>query len=100
MTFLEKLSTLRAQTAQTSDTWKASLELLKGSAGRDKIGRVTTEAIFEHLNVPPLQRTPDACKRLRRLMIELGWTPMRMRSITGRGYSTRVRGYARSIEIE
>jgi hypothetical protein len=33
---------------------------------------VSTEAVFEKLDLPPLKRTPEAAKRLRGLMVELG----------------------------
>jgi hypothetical protein len=62
---------------------------------RDGIERITTEAVFEFLEVPRLRRTPEAAKTLKRVMMELGWTPVRARAVTARGRAARVRGYAR-----
>jgi hypothetical protein len=42
-----------------------------------------------------LQRTPEAAKQLKGVMVELGWTPVRSRHVTSRGRAARVRGYAR-----
>jgi hypothetical protein len=91
--FLEKL---RAPAAlKPSDPWKSALYLLKVRPGSDRIERIATDALFDFLDIPPLQRTPEAAKRLRRAMVELGWTPMRVRSATARGRASRVRGYVR-----
>jgi hypothetical protein len=37
--------------------------------------RIATDSVFELLDVPPFKRTPDAAKRLKGLMVELGCPP-------------------------
>jgi hypothetical protein len=94
MSFVEHLLTAR-ENIKPSDPWIQTLRTIKGQIGCDGIERIATEAVFEHLGVPPFQRTPAAAKRLRGLMVQLGWTPVRARAVTARGRAARVRGYAR-----
>jgi hypothetical protein len=68
---------------------------VRGQIGHDGVERIATDAVFEQLDLPPLKRTPEAAKRLRGLMVELGWVPVRSRHVTSRGRAARVRGYAR-----
>jgi hypothetical protein len=94
MSFVESLQNAR-QTTKPSDPWTTVLRDLRGFIGHDHVERISTEAVFEKLDLPPLKRTPEAAKRLRGLMVELGWTPVRARAVTARGRAARVRGYAR-----
>jgi hypothetical protein len=94
MSFMESLQNAR-QNIKPSDPWTTVLRDLRGSIGHDGLERISTEALFEKLDLPPLKRTPEAAKRLRGLMVELGWTPVRARAVTARGRAARVRGYAR-----
>jgi hypothetical protein len=94
MSFIERLQANR-QTTKPPDPWTSALRKIKGQLGHDGLERISTDAIFEQLDLPRLQRTPEAAKRLRGLMVELGWTPVRARSVTSRGRAARVRGYAR-----
>ena len=95
MSFLQGLKT-RREIIAPSDPWLPPPRKLKGESGYyDRTERVGTEAVFEYLGVPPFQRTPAAAQRLRGLMVELGWTPVRSRQTTSKGIATRVRGYAR-----
>jgi hypothetical protein len=93
--FIEQLRAARARTLKPSDPWTPALLTLKGNKGRDGVEWITTDAVFEALEVPRLKRTPEAAKRLKCLMLELGWTPVRARAMTARGRASRVRGYAR-----
>src|SRR5262252_4518215 len=95
MSFLQDLQTKR-QTITPSDPWLPLLRKLKGESGYyDRTERIATDAVFEYLEVPPFQRTAEAAKRLRGLMVRLGWSPVRSRHTTSKGIATRVRGYAR-----
>jgi hypothetical protein len=94
MSFIECLRVAR-QTLKPSDPWTAPLRILRGQIGHDRIERIATDAVFEQLDLPRLQRTPEAAKRLKSLMVDLGWTPVRARAVTARGRAARVRGYAR-----
>jgi hypothetical protein len=79
-----------------SDPWTSTLRKVRGETGHDGVERIATDAIFEYLNLPRLKRTPEAAKRLKGLMVDLGWTPVRARHVTSRGRAARVRGYART----
>jgi hypothetical protein len=92
--FVARLQGIRA-TIKPSDPWIEALRSIKGQIGYDGVEHIATEAIFEKLDLPPVKRTPEAAKRLRGLMVELGWTPVRARAVTARGRAARVRGYAR-----
>jgi hypothetical protein len=92
--FVEHLR-IRRQTIKPSDRWIAPLRNLRPQIGHDGVARISTEAVFEQLDLPLLRRTPEAAKRLKFLMVELGWTPVRSRHVTSRGRAARVRGYAR-----
>jgi hypothetical protein len=94
MSFIESLQNAR-QNIKPSDPWTAPLRNIRGQLGHDGLERISTDAIFEQLDLPRLQRTPEAAKRLKGLMVELGWTPVRARAVTARGRAARVRGYAR-----
>ena len=92
--FVERLRVTR-QRITPSDPWIATLRNLRAQIGHDGVARVSTEAIFDQLDLSVLKRTPDAAKRLRGLMILDGWVPVRSRHVTSRGRAARVRGYAR-----
>jgi hypothetical protein len=93
LSFVERLRAIRP--IKPSDPWTASLRNIRGQIGHDGLERIATDAVFEHLDLAPLRRTPEAAKRLKGLMVMLGWTPVRARAVTARGRAARVRGYAR-----
>jgi hypothetical protein len=93
--FLARLRAARAN-IKPLDPWANTLRSVKGNVGTDGVSRIATEAIFDVLGLPRLQRTPEAGKRIRTIMVELGWTAVRARHVTSRGRASRVRGYARS----
>lgn len=92
--FIQRLRAIRS-TIKPFDPWMESLRTIRGQIGHDGVERIATDAIFEKLDLPPLKRTPEAAKRLKGLMVDLGWTPVRARAVTVRGRAARVRGYAR-----
>ena len=94
MSFVDLLRANR-QTTTPSDPWAAAIRNLHTQSCHDGLVRISTDAVFDQLGVPPFQRTPAAAKRLRGLMILDGWTPVRARAITARGRAARVRGYVR-----
>ncbi|MES0119392.1 hypothetical protein NKK52_25910 [Mesorhizobium sp. C277A] len=97
--FLSQLRTIRSELqARKSDPWQERLALLRGQKGSDGVERVSTEAVFDHLNLKPVQRTPEAGKRVKAMMGGLGWTWVRARHVTGSGSVGRVRGYARASD--
>lgn len=92
--FVERLRIMRETTAP-SDPWTAPLRNIRGQIGHDGVERIATDTVFEQLDLPRLKRTPEAAKRLRRLLVEIGWVPIRARHVMSRGRAARVRGYAR-----
>jgi len=92
--FVERLRVTRLAT-KPPDPWTAPLRNIRGQTGHDGVERIATDTVFEQLDLPRLKRTPEAAKRLKLLMVDLGWTPVRSRCVTSRGRAARVRGYAR-----
>ena len=71
--------------ARNADPWRLRLERLRGKIGDDNVERIGTQAIFDVLEVPRRNRGAGACKRLGRLMRELGWSPIKARGLNQRG---------------
>jgi hypothetical protein len=82
-------------TDRDSDPWRPPLERVRGQIGDDGVERVTTQHLFDVLEVPQRSRGAGACRRLARPMTELNWTAVRVRGMTRGGYLEQVRGYAR-----
>ena len=80
---------------QTADPWRLRLERLRGEIGDDGLERVSTQAVFDLLEVPQRSRRAGASRRLAKVMTELGWTAARVRGLTRGGYREQVRGYCR-----
>ena len=96
MSWLEKFHEAKAKlAAQKADPWRLPLERAHGKIGDDGIERVRTQIVFDILEVPQRCRGAGACRRLAKLMAELGWTAVRVRSLTRGGYLEQVRGYCR-----
>ena len=81
--------------ARKVDPWRLRLERLRGKVGDDNIERIATQAIFDVLEVPQRNRGTGACKRLARLMRELGWSSIKARGLNQKGFLEQIRGYAR-----
>jgi hypothetical protein len=81
--------------ARNADPWRLRLERLRGKIGDDGIERITTQTVFDILEIPQRNRSASACRRLAKLITELGWTAVRVRGLTRGGYLEQVRGYAR-----
>ena len=96
MSWLSKLEKAKAEIAvQNVDPWRLPLERVRGKIGDDGIERVTTQTLFDILEVTQRSRRAGACRRLAKLMAELKWTAVRVRGITRGGYLEQVRGYAK-----
>ncbi len=83
------------QVARNADPWRLSLERVRGQIGDDGVERITTQLLFDVLQVPQRSRGAGACRRLAKLMAELGWMAVRVRGLTRGGYLEQVRGYCR-----
>jgi hypothetical protein len=81
--------------ARNADPWRLLLERLRGKVGDDNVERIGTQAIFDILGIPQRNRGTGACKRLARLMRELGWSPIQARGLNQKGLLEQIRGYAR-----
>jgi hypothetical protein len=95
MSFINQLKQARSQAGAKPDPWRLRLERLRGKVGYDAVERVSTQSAFDFLEVPQRGRNAAACRRLAKLMRELGWTPIKARGMTQNGFRDQVRGYAR-----
>jgi hypothetical protein len=96
MAFLKELRQSREEVrARNSDPWRLRLEGVRGKVGDDGIERVSTQALLDFLEVGQRGRTAGACRRLAKLMRELGWHPIKARGLTPTGLRDQIRGYAR-----
>jgi hypothetical protein len=94
-TFLDRLREAKGNAARRADPWRLPLESVHGKIGDDGIERITTQLLFDILEVPQRSRGAGACRRLAKIMAELGWTAVRVRGLTRGGYLEQVRGYCR-----
>jgi hypothetical protein len=93
--FVGLLKQSRAEAVAQGDPWRLRLERIRGKVGYDAVERLSTQAVFDFLDVPQRGRNAGACRRLAKLMQELGWTPIKARGLTQSGFRDQVRGYAR-----
>ncbi|HEY6383969.1 MAG TPA: hypothetical protein VIY07_19445 [Pseudolabrys sp.] len=70
-----------------TDPWLLRLEGPKGKKWDDGIERISTQSVFAILEVPYRFRTAGACRRLSKLMRDLGWSPIKARGLTPGGFS-------------
>jgi hypothetical protein len=98
MSLIEKLREAQAALAAPAvDPWRLRLERVRGKIGDDGIERISTQTLFDHLEVFQRSRGAGACRRLARVMRDLSWTPVRVRDLTRGGYKEQVRGYCRNL---
>ena len=95
MSFLEKVQEAKTQLAAPVDPWRPRLERVRGKIDYDGLERVTSQTLLDLLEVPQRNRRAGTFRRVASIMAELGWTPVRVRDLTGRGYKEQVRGYYR-----
>jgi hypothetical protein len=96
VSWLGRMKQAHAETAaRNADLWRLRLDRLRGKIGDDGIERITTQSVLDILEIPQRNRSTSACRRLQKLMSELGWTAVRVRGLTRGGYLEQVRGYAR-----
>lgn len=96
--WVEVLKKTKAEAlTQAEHPWRLRLERVHGKIGYDGVERISTQDVFDHLEVPQKQRAAGACRRLAKLMRELGWTPVKARGLGQSGFRDQVRGYARAV---
>jgi hypothetical protein len=91
-----RLGAEAARNAAEEDPWQSTLRKLKGKVGHDGIERISTNDVFDVLEVP-IRRRPSETVRLSRVMRKLGWSNIRARGLNPGSYRDRVRGYAREV---
>jgi hypothetical protein len=96
MSFLGSLRKARDEMrALQADPWRLRLEGLHGKKWDDGIERIASQTVFDILEVPQQSRKAGACRRLSKIMREIGWHPIKARGLTPGGFRDQVRGYAR-----
>jgi hypothetical protein len=95
VSFIAVLKQAQKEAQTPRDPWHLRLERVRGKKGDDGIERASTQAVFDFLEVPQRSRTAGACRRLAKLMRELGWSAIKARGMTQSGFRDQVRGYAR-----
>jgi hypothetical protein len=71
--WLEKLREAEAERVLRNSVhpWKLRLERVRGKIDDDGLERLTTQQLFDVLEVPQRRRTAGACRRLAAVMTEL-----------------------------
>jgi hypothetical protein len=97
LSFLTQIRQAEAEIADAPavDPWLLPLGRLRGKVGDDGVERIGSQAVLDFLEIPQLSRGAGACRRLARLMRELGWHPIKARGLNQRGLLEQIRGYAR-----
>jgi hypothetical protein len=100
MAWMQEIRAARENHSRPEHPWRTILETIRGDIGHDGVERITTDRVFDLLDVllpegmPRFKRTPEAQKQLKAQMVLIGWCPVRSRLVT-RGFAARVRAYAR-----
>jgi hypothetical protein len=101
MSWLSKLQEAKVEmAARNGDPWRLPLERMRGKVDYDGIERVTTQMLLDVLEVPQRSRTAGTYRHLSKLMVELGWTAVRVRARTRGDYLEQVRGYCRDTRCD
>jgi hypothetical protein len=95
VSLLERLRIAAIEAEQAADPWRRHLEPVRGKIGDDGLERVSTQTLLDILDLPQRSRAAGTYRRLAKLMVELGWTAVRVRDLTRGGYKEQVRGYCR-----
>jgi hypothetical protein len=101
VSWLDKLEKAKAEAlAPNIDPWRFPLERVRGKIDYDGIERVTTQMLLDVLEVPQRSRRAGTYRHLSKLMVELGWTAVRVRARTRGDYLEQVRGYCRDTRCD
>jgi hypothetical protein len=96
MSFIASLKLAQQQVRKTEkDPWHLSLKGIRGKKWDDGIERISTQTVFDILEVPHRSRAAGACRRLAKLMRELGWYSIKARGLTPGSFRDQIRGFAR-----
>jgi hypothetical protein len=64
------------------DPLLAPLQRVRGKIGDDGIERISTQTLFDYLEVRQPNRGAGACRGLANVMRQFGWSPLRVRGLT------------------
>ena len=98
LTFRERMreEAAKSAAAEAADPWRLTLERVRGKIDFfDRLERVSSQTLLDLLEVPQRNRTAGTFRRLAKVMVELGWSAVRVRDLTRGGYLEQVRGYCR-----
>jgi hypothetical protein len=95
LSLVSRIQQAAAELEVPGDPWRLRLERVRGKIGDDGIERISTQTLFDCLEVFQRSRGAGACRRLAKVMRDLGWPPVRVRDLTRGGYKEQVRGYCR-----
>ena len=98
LSFRERMTEEAAKSAvaESADSWRLMLERVRGKVDFvDRLERISSQTLLDLLEVPQRNRTAGTFRRLAKVMMELGWSAVRVRDLTRGGYKEQVRGYCR-----
>ena len=96
MSFTASLKRTRDQLrAQQAEPWCVRLEGARGKLDDEGVERISTQTLFDILDLPQRSRNAAAGRKVAKIMRELGWTAVKARGLTPSGFKDQVRGYAR-----
>jgi hypothetical protein len=95
VSFLEKMRAAQAEAAQPVDPWHLPLQRVRGQVGIDGLERIASQKLLDILEIEQRKRTAAAFRHLARVMVELGWTAVRIRDFNRRGFKEQCRGFVR-----
>jgi hypothetical protein len=93
--FIERIRARKAEGAKPVDPWRLRRERVRGATGFDNLERISSQRLMDLLEVEQRKRTTAAYRHLCKVMVSLGWSPVRVRDFNGRGFKETVRGYVR-----
>lgn len=96
MAFTSLLKAARERAQEPSDPWAIILKTVRGATA-DGCERISTEGLYDLLELPKIARTPGAARRLAAIMRGLGWKPIKGIGLNPHRARAQTRGYARPI---
>ena len=98
MSFLEKMKAAQAEleAAKPVDRWLLPLQRLHGKIGYNGIETICTQHLLDYLQVEQRDRRAGTYRHLCKVMVSLGWSPIRVRDFARGAYRENVRGYCRA----
>ena len=102
LSFRERMREEAARLAavENTDPWRLTLERVRGKVDFfDNLERIPSQTLLDLLEVPQRNRTAGTYRRLAKVMVQIGWSAVRVRDFNARGYKETIRGYCRDARI-